>query len=204
MRVLIGTPVNEVKDYSMERWFKNVTELKHPAELMLVDNSPNFDYMEKVKKYCQDFGIKKYKLIHLQTEPGIHSDRKVEQAQELIRQEVLMNNHDAWFSWECDQIIPPDALDKLVKVMQDGDFSMVNHNGWSRGHPDIVNTNFGVSLLRRDILEKFSFLMQFGDDPKMFTGWTAGEYWFKNQALKAGFKFSEVEGLISPIYHLDK
>jgi hypothetical protein len=44
MKVLIGTPIHQVKDYSMERWLANVRELRAhtPADLVLVDNSPGF------------------------------------------------------------------------------------------------------------------------------------------------------------------
>ena len=41
MKILIGTPIHEVKDYAMERWLENVAKLQEvtPCDLLLVDNS---------------------------------------------------------------------------------------------------------------------------------------------------------------------
>ena len=49
MKILIGTPIHECKDYCMERWLKNVSKMEYPADLLLVDNSPGLTYVEQVK-----------------------------------------------------------------------------------------------------------------------------------------------------------
>lgn len=213
MRVLIGTPIHQVKDYCMERWLENVSklQLEYPADLLLADNSPGLDYVEKVKGYCEKYGIKNYKIEHLEIYQGQESDKgadeqiheRVTRCREIIRQEILSYDYDAWFSWECDQIIPTNALCKLVQLMKAGDFIMVDHNCWANDIPNLVNFDFGVTLIKREVLQKYSFIPKFGTDLNAPLGWYEAESWFRKRLLKDRCNYLEVEGLIEPIYHLN-
>ena len=123
MKVLIGTPIHEVKDYCMERWLAHVAKLqKHsPADLLIVDNSHGLTYVNRVRDYCKKYHIKKYNMIHLdlnQDPSALGIDIRIEKSEEVIRQQVLSGGYDAWFSWECDQLIPKDALSKSIKLMK--------------------------------------------------------------------------------------
>ena len=188
----------------MERWLKNVAQLQreYPADLLLVDNSPGIDYIEKVKGYCKKIGITKYKIKHIDFDQRMEvtkKDMRVEASQEIIRQEVLSYNFDAWFSWECDQIIPTDALSKLVKLMKNGNFMMVVANSWARNNPREFNPDMGVTLIKRACLKKHGFSPKRGIDH-----WQGGEAWFKERVLRSGGNYIDVYGLIKPIYHLNE
>jgi len=102
-----------------------------------------------------------------------------------------------------DQIIPTNALDELIKMMVAGNFMMVNHNNWIRQLPDKFNTDLGISLVKRECLEKHSFLLQFGTDPEMPHNWKFGDPWLKMQVLRDGGSIIEVQGALKPVYHLD-
>ena len=81
---------------------------------------------------------------------------------------------------------------------------MINHNCVMR-ISDIQGAycaDFGISLIARKALEKYSFLLKFGADPEMPDTWEPGEYWFKRRVLRDGGNSLEVDGLIKPIYHL--
>ena len=203
MKILIGTPIHIVKDYAMERWLENVAKLQmeYPADLLLVDNSPGLDYMEKVKGYCKKYGIKNYKIEHLVIGEQQGRDEKIARSREIIRQEILAKDYDAWFSWESDQIIPPDTLGKLVKIMEAGNYTMIHPNSWEREIPAEPDVNFGVCLIKRWPLEKYTFLL---DTPALRNSWYGGEAWFKKQVLQGGGSYIEVYGLIKPIYHLNE
>ncbi len=202
MKVLIGTPVHESKDYSVERWLKNVAALNYPANLLMVDNSPNSDYLAKLKAYCARAGIKKYELQHLElsTEQGKHE--RVARSRETIRQYLLAHDYDAWFAWECDILVPNDSLGRLVELMRDGNYMMVNPNKWDRQKPEDANTDFGCCLIRRDAVEKYGFILDF-KDPKTPQTWESGEAWFKRRVLDGGGSYMDAFGVIKPIYHLD-
>ena len=207
MKVIIGTPIHQVKDYSIERWLKNVAALTSttPADLLLVDNSPGPDYVRKVKKYLSKYKIKNFIIKHLKFPSSISTDLRIEASQETVRQYVLKCRYDAWFSWECDQIIPTDALDKLVELMEKGRYQMVVVNSWARWDPTITNTNMGCTLINRRCLEKVRFLpIRKGKislnsldsydihDPQVI----------KKRVLKAGGNYIEIYGVIEPVYHL--
>ena len=204
MKILIGTPIHQIKDYSMERWLENVAKLQkvYPADLLLVDNSPGLEYVEKVKGYCKKYGIKNYKIEHIE----IHQedrDERIGRSREIIRQYILISNFDAWFSWESDQIIPPDTLKKLAKIMEAGHYMIIHPNSWTRdkvlkSEPEI---SFGVCLISREPLEKYGFLLEY---PNMNNCWHGGDVWFKKQVLKGGGNYIEIYGLIKPIYHLSE
>ncbi len=202
MKILIGTPIHQVKDYSMERWLENVAKLKYPADLLLVDNSPGLDYIKRVKGYCIKYGIKSYKIKHIEFSQGMsvkEKDIRIEASQEVIRKYVLSKGYDAWFSWECDQIIPTDGLDKLIKLMEAGGFNIVIHNSWARNDATEFNPDMGITLIKREVLKKHGFL------PKQGNGhWQGGERWFKERVFRSGGNYIDVYGVIDPIYHLDQ
>ena len=214
MKILIGTPIHVSKDYSMERWLQNVSQIRaeYPADLMLVDNSPGLEYVEKVKGYLKKYGIKNYKIKHLDFPPLQGSEKeedeqiheRITRSEEIIRQEFLSLDYDAYFFWENDIIIPPDSLSKLVALMKAGNFMVVDHNCWIRNIPNAVNFDFGITLFKRECLEKYSFLPESGTDPDMSPGWYEAEDCFRKRLHRDGHSYTEVMGLLEPVNHLDR
>lgn len=203
MRVLIGTSIHEVKDYAMERWLENVSKLEYPADFLMVDNSPGLNYIEKVKTYCKKYNIKKYKIEHIELPQEQEVFERVARAREIIRREIISKNYDAWFSWECDQIIPTNTLSELVRIIKAVNSDIVELNSWGRGL-NIPNCDWGVALINKKPLEKYSFILKFGSDPKMPINWESGEAWFRQQVVRDGGSFIDVYGVVQPIHHLDK
>lgn len=197
MKVLIGTPIHESKDYSMQRWLENVSRQEYPADLLMVDNSPDPEYVEKVQGYCTKFGITNYKIEHIDLPPQQGKYERIARSREIIRQEFLKGDYDAWFVWECDQIIPTNTLDKLITIMKEGNYMMVNPNKWSRENPDNPNTDFGCCLIKREALEKYGFL-------NVPDSWETSEAWFKRRVLQGGDSYIDIYGVVDPIYHLNQ
>jgi len=212
LKILIGTPVHEIKDYCIERWLENVAELMKvtPAHLLLVDNSPGLDHVEKVKGYLKRNGVKNYKIEHFEVinaelSPDKSRSVNVEISQEMIRQATLKGDYDAWFSWECDQIIPVDTLNKLVDLMKIGNYMMVVVNSWARTIPGELNANMGVTLISQAAL-KIGWFLPFEEGKISFDladFYDVDETMFKKRVLKAGGNYVEVYGAVEPIYHLD-
>lgn len=203
MKLLIGTPIHESKDYCMERWLANVAKLQKisPADLLLVDNSPGFDYVAKVKGYCKKHGVTNYQIEHFEIYQNQSKDEKIGRAREIIRQFVLSRGYDAWFSWDSDQIIPANSLSILSHVMAAGNYAMVHPGSWSKEVQLQPEVSFGVCLIHKQPLEKHGFLIEY---PNMTSSWLENETMFKKHVLNEGGSYIEVYGLIKPIYHLDK
>jgi len=199
MKVLIGTPVHICKDYCMERWLENVSKLEYPADLLLVDTSPGLDYMEKVKNYCVKLGIVNYKIKHLEISEHQPWFEKTGRSWEIIRQEILAKDYDAWFSWGCDRIIPTNTLSKLATIMEAGNYMMIGPNSWAREMPSESGVNFGCALIKRECLEKYGFSLEYPDMPDC---WAGVETWFKKRVIRDGGSYIEIYGVIEPIYHL--
>lgn len=189
----------------MERWIKNVTELTAitSADLFLVDNSPTPDYIEKVKGYCEKYGVKNYKIEHLEVDQELGIDVRIEMSHEMIRQYILSSQaYDAWFSWECDVLIPADSLTKLIGLMEMGKFMMVAHNCWARDDSTKLNTDMGLTLIGEKCL-KNNWL------PPKIESQTGSDIYglYENcpeRILKNGGNFIEVFGVITSIYHLSE
>lgn len=211
MKILIGTPIHELKDYSMERWLENVSKFLevHPGDFLMVDNSPNLSYMEKVKGYCKRYGIKNYQMKHLEIAQGEEVNKSVDEqihervarCHEIIRQFILSRDYDAWFSWECDQIIPLDSLDKLIGIMKMGNYMMVNHNIWDKNVPGGLCFDWGVTLVNRDYLKKYGFLLEFGTDPEP-DSWYNAQAWYRKRLKRDKSPFIDVCNVIEPVLHL--
>lgn len=204
MKILIGTPVHESKDYSMERWISSVSKLDYPFDLLMVDNSENPRYIDRLHKYCEKYGVTNYRVIHIDIDQDAVLDERLAKSREIIRKEVLAKNYDAWFSLECDVIAPPDALTKLVGLIDN--YWMAGHIYPARGVPDGTNAELGIALIKRGVLEKYSFINSYGlVDPEMPNCWYGGDIWFIRQIdLSHGGKRINVSGIIKPIYHLNK
>ena len=190
----------------MERWLANISKLrrKTPADFLMVDNSPGLDYADKIKGYCQKLDIRDYKIKHLELTAGQGKHERVTRSWEEIRQYVLAHNYDAWFTWECDQLIPPNALDILIKQMKVGGYQLVHANTWAREMQEELNPNFGCALIARESLRKYGFLDKQNMNTESPNPWDSAEVLFKRRVLAGGGKYIELFGLIHPIYHLDK
>ena len=206
MKILIGTPIHQIKDYSMERWLENVSklQLEYPADLLLVDNSPGLDYVEKVKGYCKNYGIKNYKIEHLELDQKkLSSDMRINVAQEVIRRKILSSDYDLWFSWECDQIIPNNTLGELIRLMEMANCAMILHNCWARWNSKELMTDMGCTLIKKECLEKSYFLPE-ADGNMSLNESDRFNSVFKDRVLKNGGSIIEAFGIINPIYHLNE
>ena len=206
MKILIGTPIHICKNYAMERWLENVSKVqaKTPADLLMIDNSPGPDYVERVKSYCVKYGIENYEIEHLELDSQkLSSDMRINVAQETLRRKILTNDYDAWFSWESDQLIPANTLDELMRLMDMGNYAMALSNCWARYDDSQLMTDMGCTLIKRVCLERACFLPERNGSISLNES-DRYRSTFKQRVLMAGGNYIEIFGIITPIYHLDK
>lgn len=221
MKILIGTPINEEEGYTIERWLDKVALLKYPTDLMLVDSSSESSYTKKLKRYVikhgfnlvnnlpQNKNVKNEQIVykakktciikHIEVGKYQPLDEKIGLSREAIRDMVLKYDYDAWFSWESDIIIPVDTLDRLVKIMEAKNYTLVHPNYWIRGNPSKPIGDFACCLINRWGLEKSGFTLEYSDQGN---NWKGNDARFKKNVLKAGGSCIQIYGIIRPIYRL--
>jgi hypothetical protein len=105
-KVLVACPTNRCKDYILERYIDRIKNLDYPNyDILLVDNSKGNSYFNKIKK----LGVRVIKSKYYKD-----SRRRVVESRNMIRDEVLKNGYEYYFSLEQDVIPRPDILKILV------------------------------------------------------------------------------------------
>jgi len=105
-KILVGCPTSFHKEYALEQYTKAVKALTYSNfDILLVDNSENDTYFEKIKA----LGLPVIKG------PYFNSARdRIVASRNLLRENVL-RGYDYFFSLEQDVLPPPDILEKLLQ-----------------------------------------------------------------------------------------
>lgn len=198
MKVLIGTPIHECKEYSIKPWLESVKNCEGNWFLYLVDNSPTPDFTERVSEMIKGMNAE---VLHLENMPN-DMEARLAPSREEIRKKFLVGDYDYWFSWECDIIAPPDTLKTLLSFTDQ--FDVVNHC-----YPDRDNLRgeiwgIGLTLYRRSILEELSFLENGGYgycDPLEPSCYYGGDGWLVRRITDRGYKMIDLRNLLK-VQHL--
>jgi GT2 family glycosyltransferase len=182
-KILVGCPTSFHKEYALEEYVKAVNSLTYPNfDILLVDNSEDNLYIEKIKK----LGLPVIKG------PFFESARdRIIASRNILREKVLEENYDYFFSLEQDVLPPPDILQNLLKhskklitaiyfahnVIPDSQTreliplvyklidkktldmrSLSEAELWdNQGLTEVVSAGLGCVLIHRSILEKIKF-----------------------------------------------
>jgi hypothetical protein len=200
MTILLATPIHSEKDYCMRKWLEHIKQFNLPV--LLVDNSPSEElYSETLSGYIAEVGLTNVTVVHIDI-ASLDRDERLANAREEIREYVVDNNYDYWFSLESDvfvsggDIAPSGAVAELLKYTPE--FDGVHHSVESRADSyDDFSWGFDLSLISKATLEEFTFLLEFGEvDPLMPLCWHGGESWFNRRMYRAGYKFLYLYGVI--------
>lgn len=105
--VLIGCPTSFHKEYCLKEYAEAVKSLDYPSyDILLVDNSPDDNYLKKIKEY----GLPAIKGPYFE---GARD--RIIASRNILRQKVLDENYDYFFSLEQDVIPTLDILKNLIK-----------------------------------------------------------------------------------------
>lgn len=203
MKIAIGTPIHEVKGYGIHRWLDNVKQLQDQVDYIFIsDNSNEPEFLATVQEYAVSIGITKAVFHH---EPEMH-DREDEYrrmiSREWFRNQILASDADVWLSWECDIIVGAEAIATLLPYLNVFDSLTMSYP--DRDHKDEMVGGIGFAMLKRGILERFSFLDGGGyaicnqDRPNCYY---SGDSWLMQRAIGAGFVHADFSNLF-PIDHL--
>ena len=104
--VLVGCPTSFHKEYALKEYARAVKSLNYPNyDILLVDNSQDNDYFDKIK----NLGLNVIKGEYFES-----AIKRIITSRNLLRKYALDNNYDYLFSLEQDVIPKENALTKLI------------------------------------------------------------------------------------------
>ncbi|MBI4150729.1 hypothetical protein HY492_01245 [Candidatus Woesearchaeota archaeon] len=109
MKILVGCPTSQHKAYCLKEYTAGVKALQGTFDVLIVDNSDSDSYLAELKSA----GLPAVKGPM----PTKIKDRIVA-CRNVLRQKVLDEGYDYFFSLEQDVIPPPDALQKLLAAQK--------------------------------------------------------------------------------------
>ena len=186
-KVLVGCPTSDYKSYCLNEYVNSIKNLSYKNyDILLVDNSENDKYFNKIKS----LGINVIKSKFYE-----NARDRIAESRNIIRQYALDNNYDYFFSLEQDVIPPRDIIERLLSHKKDavcGVYFAVNfYKGknqlmplvwvdfdketkkmfyidkerlWSNKLIEVATSGLGCMLIHRRILEKIKFRYDKGDE----------------------------------------
>ena len=105
-KVLVGCPTSFHKEYALKQYAEAVKNLDYKNyDVLLVDNSPEDNYLNKVKEY----GLNIIKGNYFES-----AIKRIITSRNILKRYALANNYDYLFSLEQDVMPNKDSLSKLI------------------------------------------------------------------------------------------
>ncbi|MEM4244785.1 MAG: glycosyltransferase family A protein [Candidatus Nanoarchaeia archaeon] len=192
-KVLVGCPTSMHKAYCLKQYAEAVKKLTYKKyDILLVDNSENDEYLEKIK----DEGIKAIKGPYHEL-----ARERIIKSRNILRQKTI-ENYDYLLSLEQDVIPPPNIIEKLLShekeittgiyfannIMPDGSIALIplaykltdektlSMTPLSEGEVfkdqliKIVSCGLGCVLISKNVLKKIKFRYE-KDSPAFDDRW---------------------------------
>jgi GT2 family glycosyltransferase len=112
MKILIGCPTCDRYKYCIDEWIERVNNIinnskDHEIDYLLVDNSKEDNFFNKLKE----------KNVNILKAPHLENVReRITHSRNLLREKLLKENYDYFFSLEQDVMPEKDILDQLLKA----------------------------------------------------------------------------------------
>jgi hypothetical protein len=204
--ITVGTPTHECKEYAIYRWldsmFSIIIPLDYHINFIIVDNSDTEDFSIRMKEHIRKIGFDDVWVYWLPGMVNKEDEERRRDSREFIRNRILGLTTDIWLSWECDILVESSTLQLLVSYLST--FDVVDIMYPSRDGTEEMWGGIGFMLVRRELLERFSFLDGGGYaycNPKRLTCYYSGDSWFMTRVVLAGFKQSTFTNLVK-VSHL--
>lgn len=106
-KILVGCPTSEHKSYALERYAEGLKSLNYDNfDILLVDNSKTDEYYKKIKS----LGIPVVKGPYYEG-----AKQRIVDSRNILRQKVLDEGYDYFFSLEQDVIPPVSIIQRLLE-----------------------------------------------------------------------------------------
>lgn len=213
MKVLLVTTTYKGKSYIWDRFISRVKELTYPVDVLIVDNSEDLTYQDKLKESVNDTN---FKVIH--SPYNERSKISLTNSQNLARQYFLDGDYTHFFSLESDLIPPKDIVEQLLESDKDvisgwyyitrnprpclcREWTLIDMK-FAQKAPlltdlaknkimKVFSGSFGCSLIKRKVLEEIKF--------KVYQRFTShADTWFYFDCERKGFEVFVDTNLLIP------
>ena len=117
-RVLVGCPIFDGKEYCFKEFLFGLKSLTYENfDVCLVDNSKSADFFKKLKQAAANWNENRKQVFSVERMPfdtPVPMERIV-RARNVLREKVLSENYDYFFSLEADVVPPADAIERLME-----------------------------------------------------------------------------------------
>ncbi len=112
LRVLVGCPVSDYHSYCTKDYISTITNLTYPNyDVLLVDNSKTNNFFKSLKK--------QRRINIMRSKYNENPRERIINSRNILRQHVLDNGYDYFFSLEQDVIPPNNVLEVLTSHKKD-------------------------------------------------------------------------------------
>ena len=152
-KILVGCPTSHHKAYCLKEYAEAVKSLDYPNyDILLVDNSPDEDYINKIKEH----GLSVIKGHYFE---GARD--RIIASRNILRQKAIDEGYDYFFSLEQDVIPPRDIYSlsrNIIKLCKDD--SLIKNLG--KNARESILKNFDSKKMIIDTLEAYRELLNKG------------------------------------------
>lgn len=142
-KVLLASPQHESKAYCFGRWINAISRITYqPLQVLVIDNSDSLNFMAEWQHQVP--------MDHLHL-PEKTSDSRIALTMEAIRLRFLESDCSFWLNVESDIIVPPHAVDMMLRQIEGVDFVAAPYK--HRKENRLIRGCFGCSMFNRRIAE---------------------------------------------------
>jgi hypothetical protein len=185
MKVAIGTPTHECKEYGIYKWLDSMKAIDYPIDhIFISDNSNQIDFSNRMKEYCAKIKLN----ANITWEPGLEGKEDEHRrmvSRESTRLKMLETDFTHWLSWECDIVVDPQALNIIEPFVSQFETISMSYPSREPGDEELVG-GIGFTLVQRKYMEKHSFLLNGGYgrcNPNRQNCYYSGDSWFMQRII---------------------
>lgn len=135
-KILLACPTSEHKSYCQKDWIEHIRQLTYPnLHILIVDNSENINNAKEIMKLLDGCG-KKHIVNWKRSETELR--QTLVDCCNLIREYVIVNNFDYWFSLESDIFPPLNVIEFLLSYSQSYKKPVISGNYFHFGGNDTM------------------------------------------------------------------
>lgn len=185
MKIAIGTPTHECKEYGVYQWLNSIKYISFSIPYIFIsDNSDTPDFCNRIKTYCLDIGLDA-KVVWEPDLIGKEDEYRRMVSRESVRLQMLTTDFTHWLSWECDILVDPMALKIIEPYIPQFETISMSYPSREPGDEELVG-GIGFSLVERKYLERHSFLLNGGYghcNPNRQNCYYSGDSWFMQRCV---------------------